>query len=219
MPRTNSKVKKPRGRPKGTAPFEEADHETLAKFADQYLQSPSAKLAPFLKAQGYEEKDVRRAQLRWRMGKSKFLEEAQLRLDLSPAESAESLAFHFYAAIDALRKEAEPSLGMIAASYERAKRRVRALQKTGQQLGLPIDLEAPSDVQAALTRYESQMFDSEERRFDKFGQLKIDELPPALKLYATALMLHELSLQMSDAADGRSNPYSIGEVDEGEGRP
>ena len=58
--------KRPRGRPKGTAPFEERDRAALSRFADQFLQAPGAKLAPFLTSMGYEGKDIRRAQARWR---------------------------------------------------------------------------------------------------------------------------------------------------------
>ncbi len=190
--------KRPRGRPKGSAPFAERDHAALSRFADQELVSPGGRLAPFLQRQGYEEKDIRRAQARWRKEKDKLLQEAQQRADLNPAELFLQFVMDIYATIGAAAESVKPALRMIAASQGRALRRQHAREQAGTRLELPVDLENKAAVDAAIERYEETMFQPEDVRLARLDQQTLHDLSPSQKLYATAIMLHDLSLQNSD---------------------
>lgn len=207
--------KRPLGRPKGTAPFEERDRAALSQFADQKLQAPSAKLAPFLTSKGYEEKDIRRAQARWRNEKDGFLRQAQHRLDLSPAESIVQLFANMYATIGDVLATAGPGLRKIAASQERARRHARALEVEGRGPGLPIDLDSQAEIDAAVERYEARMFGSEEDRLAAFGLHTTKTLPTSLKLYAVAVLFHQMSLEEAEREAAESN--SDAEPTSGEG--
>ena len=190
--------KRPRGRPKGSAPFEERDRAMLSRFAELRLDSPGAKLAPFLAAAHYRDKDIRRAQQRWRREKDEFLKEARRRQDLSPAETIGEVIIALLASIQTAVDLSIPGLQKLAASYERARRRALALTEAGQGQGLPFKLDDTSDVDAAIERYERTMLRPEDEKLSVFGQLTVTELSPAQKLYALAISLHEYSLKAAE---------------------
>ncbi len=194
---SNPPTRRPRGRPKGTAKFEQQDRPLLAGFADLVIGSPHAKLAPFLAEHGYEQKDVRRAQKRWREEKAGLLKEARLRAEASPPESLFDLIVWFTNGISEVGEAARPALGKLAASLERARRRVAARKELGLDLGLPLDFEDLAAVDRAIRRYEETVVAGHEPA--EFKRLALDELPISLKLYAAALMLHGLSVQAAEA--------------------
>ncbi|PHP64632.1 hypothetical protein CSC94_23315 [Zhengella mangrovi] len=202
QPKRQKAEKRPRGRPKGTAPYAEQDHAVLTKFADQKLDVPSAKLTPFLKSKGYEEeKDIRRAQLRWRKEEKQFLRDAQHRKDLEPPDTLLDLVSHFIAAAGVLKEAALPGVRMMIASHERAKRRLRALEADGKDKMLPIDFEKTSTVEAAIERYEPKLFRTRADQLSEFDAPTVADLTISQRLYAAAMMLHEMSIVASENED------------------
>ena len=195
---SNPSPKRPRGRPQGTTKFEQEDRRLLTKFADQTLSLPySVKLAPFLAKCGYEERDIRRAQKRWRDEKTVLLREAQLRADASPPESMAELTAYLMATLSPVTEAIRPAFAAIARSLERARRQVAARKELGLDLGVPLDLAEPGEVERALRRYETTV--GVGHKPAEFEVRTLDELPLSLKLYAAALMLHETSLSVAEA--------------------
>lgn len=193
----NSQTRRPRGRPKGTTKFEHEDLRLLAEFADLIVSSHHAKLAPFLSERGYEQKDIRRAQKRWRGEKAMLIQKAQLRADAAPPENLLEVIAGFVNVLSDVAETAQPAIDMIAGSLERARRRAAACEELGLDLNLPLDLAEPVAVDRAIRRYEKRVATGIEPI--EFKQLTLDELPASLKFYATALMLHELSLEAAEA--------------------
>lgn len=214
---SNPSPKRRRGRPKGTTKFEQKDRRLLAQFADQTLDMPHAvKLAPFLANRGYEERDIRRAQKRWREEKTALLREAQLRADAAPPASIAELTAYLMATLSPVTEAVRPAFVAIARSLERARRQVAARKELGLDLRVPLDLAEPGEVERALLRYAATV--EVGRRPAEFEVRTLDELPLSLKLYAAALMLHETSLsvaeaerRMASASDGKVSDSGKGE--------
>ncbi|MFG1242334.1 hypothetical protein V5F31_08125 [Xanthobacter sp. V7C-4] len=211
-PQSNPSLKRPRGRPKGTTKFEQEDRRHLAEFADRTLGLPHAvRLAPFLVQHGYEERDVRRAQKRWREEKPTLLREAQLRADAAPPESIVELIIYLMATLSPVTEAVRPAFAAMADRLERARRQVAVRKEQGLDLGVPLDLAEPGDVEGALRRYEATV--GVGHKPAEFGVRTLDELPLSLKLYAAALMLHETSLSVAEA-ERREATASGGKVSE-----
>lgn len=208
--------KRPRGRPKGTTKFEKEDLRVLVKFADIALLSKHAKLAPFLRDQGYDFKDIRRAQNRWKQNKQSLLEEARLRRDSAPAESILDLIAFFVNASSALAETAAPALEAIAFSLEKAKRRRAALKDLKLDPNLPLDLSNTEAVERAIRQYDETF--AKNVHPTEFGERTLKGLPQSLKLYAAALMMHQLSIQMaeSEAKERNANRQEHQRFPEGE---
>jgi hypothetical protein len=193
----NPPSRRPRGRPKGTTKFEQEDRRLLAEFAELAIGSPHAKLAPFLASHGYEQKDVRRAQKRWREETAVLMHQAQLRADASPAESLVELIAGFVNTISDVAEAVGPALGKLAESLERSRRRAAAHKAPGLDLSLPLDFADPGAVDRAIRRYEKTISAGHEPA--EFEPRTLDELPGSLKLYSAALILHELSIKAAEA--------------------
>ena len=206
-------AKRPRGRPKGTTKFELSDLTILARFADQLVAAPGAKLAPFLRESGYAEiKDIRRVQQRWRQHKARLLKEATLRADAQPADTLASLVMYFAEAASDVTDAAKPAIQAIYESRERAKRRIRARKELGLDPDLPLDLRNGEKVAAAVRHYEARMFRSLEEKANELPPVSQDKLPIHLKLYSAAILLHELSLQMADEPTSSEFKTSINPI-------
>lgn len=212
---SNPPPKRPRGRPTGTTKFEQTDRRHLAEFADLCITQPGAKLAPFLKKRGYEEHETRRAQKRWRKEKAAQLREAQLRADAVPPVSMAELTAYLMATLSPVTEAVRPAFAAIARSLERARRQVAARKELDMDLGVPLDLAEPGEVERALRRYEATV--GVGHKPAEFEVQTLDELPLSLKLYAAALMLHETSLSVAEA-ERRMASASGGKVsDSGKG--
>lgn len=189
--------KRPRGRPRGTAVYEQKDLDLLAAFADIAVTTPGAKLAPFLAKRNYAEHEIRRAQKRWRSNKVELLHQAKLRADVAPANDPIGLLLYFGQAASALTDAAIPAFGRIAASLEGARRRVAARRELGLDLGLPLDPRDQAAVEAAIARYDATIASGNHPA--EFASLTYDELPLSLKLYYVAVTLHHWSLQVAES--------------------
>lgn len=207
----NPPPKRPRGRPTGTTKFEQKDRRHLAEFSDLCIAEPGAKLAPFLKKHGYEEHETRRAQKRWRKEKAAQLREAQLRADAVPPASMAELTAYLMATLSPVTEAVRPAFATIARSLERARRQVAARKELDLDLGVPLDLAEPGEVERALRRYETTV--GVGHKPAEFEVQTLDELPLSLKLYAAALMLHETSLAVAEE-ERREASASGGKVSE-----
>jgi len=185
-----------RGRPKGTEKFGIVDRKKLTAFADVAILAPGSKLAAFLKAEGFDEKGIRRAQIRWRREKEIFLEAAQLRREAGEQPSLRGIVAHVLEYLAELQTTATAGLERMAASFETERERFRRRELAEKGRAVPIDLENEVEVTAAIERYESNIntppAELEIKGFSK--------LPLHLKLYAAAHLLHEFSLNMADKA-------------------
>ncbi|MFG1303937.1 hypothetical protein V5F34_07340 [Xanthobacter autotrophicus] len=207
---SNQQPRRPRGRPKGTTKFEQEDRRLLAEFAGRTLGLPhAAKLAPFLAKRGYEERDVRRAQKRWREEKIALLREAQLRVDAAPPENIVGFIADLFSSLAHVTDAVRPALEALSQSLESARRRAAARKELGLDQSLPLDLAEPSVVTAAISGFEKTVGAGHQP--SEFHNLSLDELPLSLKLYAAALMLHEASLQMAER-ESRGPQGSSGNV-------
>jgi hypothetical protein len=189
--------KRPRGRPKGTTKFEQQDLRLLGEFADLTVRSPRTPLAPFLVEHGYEQKDIRRAQKRWREQKATLLEEARLRADASPPETLFEWLLSAGEMVAAMAGAIRPAMAKISRSLDRAQRRVAARERLGLEVDLPLDLTDEAAVEEAVRRYEETV--AKRRLPPEFNRLTLADLPFSLKLYVVAMQLHELSLQAAEA--------------------
>ncbi|XSG81088.1 MAG: hypothetical protein ACPW61_08265 [Methyloligella sp. ZOD6] len=189
--------KRPRGRPKGTTKFEQQDLRLLGEFADLAISQPQTPLAPFLVGHGYEHKDVRRAQKRWRKEKAALLEEARVRADASPPDNLFEWMLYAGEMVAAMAGAVRPAMEKISGSLERAQRRVAAREKLGLDSDLPLDLTNQDAVERAIQRYGETV--AKRRLPAEFDRLTLAELPFSLKLYVVAMLLHELSLQLAEA--------------------
>lgn len=195
-------VKRPRGRPKGSAHFAEQDLRALAQYADVLIDLPHAKLAPVLKAVGYQnEKDIRRARIRWDREKERLLEEARKRRDGNLGATLLDLIARFITGSSAMLSEAvAPAFAAVNQSLERARARQSIMMELGLNPELPLDLREQEAVAEALSRYEACMFRSMGEKGAELPPVPIDQLPAHLKVYVAAVQLHELSLQMAGRA-------------------
>lgn len=192
---SNPLPKRPRGRPKGTAPFAQQDRRVLAAFADGAIGMPHAELTPFLRQRGYEDKDVRRALKRWREEGPDLLREAQLRADAAPPESIFDLIVDLVQSMSFIRDAARPAFDALSRSLARARRRAEARKAFGLDPGLPFDQTDPAKVEEAIRRFE-QTVGAGYMPPGLEGRT-IDALPLSLKLYSAAVMLHVTSLQVA----------------------
>lgn len=193
---SNPPPKRPRGRPKGTAPFAHKDRQLLAAFADGAIGVSYAELAPFLIKHGYQDKDVRRAQKRWREERAELLREAQLRADASPPENVVDLIVYFAEWMSQVAETAQPAIGAFARSLKRARRHVAAWEELGQDPMLPLDFTAPAEVDQAICRFEETVGAGRMPPGSEGGT--VDKLPLSLRLYGAALLVHQLSLQAAE---------------------
>lgn len=193
---SNPPPKRPRGRPKGTAPFAHQDRRVLAAFADGAIGVSRTELAPFLTERGYQDKDIRRAQKRWREEGAELLREAQMRADASRPESLVDLIACFAEWMSPVAETAQPAIGALARSLERARRRVAAREELGQDPMLPLDLTDPAEVDQAICRFEETV--GAGRLPPGSEGVTVDKLPLSLRLYGAALLVHQLSLQAAE---------------------
>ena len=111
---------RPRGRPKGSTVYAERDFRALARYADVLIDAPRRQLAPFLRRSGYaNDKDIRRARIRWGNEKERLLCEARNRRDESPADTILQLIAHFIEASTMLMDAASPAFEAIGDSLQR----------------------------------------------------------------------------------------------------
>ncbi|MBO6718881.1 MAG: hypothetical protein JJ913_13065 [Rhizobiaceae bacterium] len=212
-------VKRPRGRPKGNGPYAERDLEVLAQYADVLIDAKDAKLARVLKAVGYDnEKDIRRARIRWDREKGRLLEEARKRRDGNLGATLLELIARFIAVSSAISNAIAPALVAVNQSLERARARQSIMMELGLNPELPLDLRDQEAVAEALSRYEARMFRSIGEKGAKLPPVPPDQLPAHLKVYVAAVQLHELSLQMAGRAaeevpeHGDDQNFSEGDV-------
>lgn len=210
-------AKRPRGRPRGTAVYAEQDLELLARFADICVESPHTKLAPFLRSMGYkDDKDIRRARIRWGAEKERLLKEARGRRDAKPADTIFDLIAYFAESLSALKGAAAPGLEVVNRSLERARARLRVMKELGVDPELPLDFKHEEEVAAAVRRYEARMFRPLSEKAAELPPVPEDELPVALKLYSAAILLHELSLHMADEGSDGDLPTPSSSSDRGD---
>ncbi len=95
-------------------------------------------------------------------------------------------------------------LQRLKASMLRADRRWEALGAAAQ---LPVDLSGPGRLESALVRFENAMPPPGSNEMsDLLGDRTFEDLPFSMKLYMTAVLLHEVSLteRRRETAAGRS---------------
>ncbi|MFG1285331.1 hypothetical protein, partial [Xanthobacter autotrophicus] len=139
---------------------------------------------------------IRRAQKRWRDEKTELLREAQLRADASPPESIFDLIVDLVHSMSLMTEAARPALDALSGSLARARRRVAARKALGLDPGTPFDHTDPAKVEEAIRRYEATV--GAGNMPSGFEGRTVQELPPSLKLYAAAVMLHVASLQVAE---------------------
>lgn len=182
-----------RGRPSGSSRFAESDRIALDKIAERLVYEPDLPVATAARGLGFSsEAEIRRLQAKWRSAKSRLLAEAQRR-----HESPLDLFVHFLASLAGLAEGLLTSapIGAIQASLERAARRLAAEQRAGEAAKLSFDPNDRAAVDAAISRFESRQHHT---AADLVPDLPDDgtwaDLPASQRLYAMALVLHELSL-------------------------
>lgn len=208
-PQPNVSSPRGRGRPKGTAKYEQADLALLAKFADLQVSSPGSKLATFLAPRGHSVKDIRRMQKRWRFEQTRLLEEAKLRADAADPTNLAELVVSLFAAISDVAAAALPALNKMSASLERARARVRARERLKLGSVLPLDLEDDAAVEQAIRDYEATV--GAGHLPPEFKRMTDAQLPLSLKLYSTAITLHQCSL-IAAAEEARSATSMTGDA-------
>jgi hypothetical protein len=183
---------RPRGRPSGSSRFAESDLIALDKIADRLLYEPDLPVATAARGLGFSsEAEIRRLQTKWRRSKSTLLAEAQRRHE-SPLDKL----LHSLASVAALAEVLLRSapIAAIQASLERASRRIAAEQRAGKGAKLSFDPNDRAAVDAAISRFESRQHHRADLAPDLPGDVSWAELPASQRLYAMALVLHELSL-------------------------
>ena len=216
-PDQSPSAKRSRGRPKGTAVYAERDLRALARYADVYIHTPHSPLAPFLRSVGYaDDKDVRRARIRWGREKERLLKEARDRRDAKPAETILELIAYFAEAPSALKDAAAPGLEAVNRSLKRARARLRVMKEMGLDPDLPFDFKDEEQVAAAVRRYEERMFRPLSEKVAELPAVQQNELPMSLKLYSAAILLHELSLRMANGRSASDSPTHGSDSNRGE---
>ena len=195
--KSHASGKRGRGRPIGSSPYEKRDNDVLARYADQAVRTPGLKLAPTLEKLGYKtEAEIRRVQAKWRRGRKRLLEEAQLRLDSEPPSSLLETLFSFLSALqhigDGVRTSGAARL--LEASMQRADRRRKARATLGLGSDLPFDPENPDDLEAALSRFEPRIRHQCPRFAQGSRRSDARRFTPSMRLYLLAVLLHEASL-------------------------
>lgn len=194
---TSQRPKRPRGRPKGTAAYEQKDLRLLTVFADQATMTPGTKLAPFLARHGYAQHDIRRAQQRWRSKKGDLLRQAKLRAEATPGKDLLGILSYWGKVISALGEAARPFIDRLAGSLEWSQRAVEARKELGLPQWIPLDPTDAPAVEAAFARYEASI--GAGLRPTDFDKKTFDELSWAHKFYCYALLFHELSLKAASS--------------------
>src|SRR5215207_4000140 len=88
-------------------------------------------------------------------------------------------------------------LAPLMASVRRAERRWDARAVLGQPAPLPFDPNDPSELEPALARFEAAMpTPGSDEIDDLLGDKMVEDLPPSVRLYLIAVLIHEMSLDM-----------------------
>jgi len=183
-----------RGRPKDTAKFATSDEAMLSTFAEELILGTYAKLAPFLRDNGFAHKDIRRAQKHWRRHKHHLLERARLQNEAAEPPSVMQAIAHVVEVLRELKGSATTGLTQIANSFERERERHRRLALAGKGPRAPIDLENQAETAAAIERYEAKINEPK----IELETLGFSGLSLHLKLFIAAHMLHEMSIVLAE---------------------
>ena len=192
---SNSQAKRPRGRPKGSAPFEERDQAALSQFADQCVQFPGLKLAPFLKSLGYEDKDIRRAQIKWCASKTEHIDNAKERVCVADADQVLDVIARYIEASDfddETTWEGRPQI-CINLSEDTNK---SCFRSGGDSFAMALHVAGPeTQEEAKFLRCLAEAHQAVGSKISTLKELTCTDLPQSQKLYAASMRLLEMSLQ------------------------
>lgn len=189
-----------RGRPRGSGQYVERDREKLSKFTEGIIVGTFSKLAPFLRSEGYSETDISRAQIKWRGGKDRYLNEALLQRDATrPASMWQMLATvcNILARVD---KMAVTAATQFDESFERERQRAQRLESAGLGPRSTIDFQDAPSIASAVQRYEAGI-NNRPTLPDGVG---LSELPLPLKVFIMSYMLHDFSIVLAESAAQKS---------------
>lgn len=195
----DSQVKRPRGRPKGSAPFAERDQAALSQFADHYLKSPGLKLAPFLKSLGYEDKGVRRAQNKWGADKDRYLDKARERMDVAGADQLLDMITFYTQASNVCRGAAKHPRPKIRVVFRDCTRQRSCIpEEASLMLEFDKDVSTEADLWTAFCRSAEAVNDTTGQNDSDFGDMARSDLPLSHKLYAASVKLLEASFNCAE---------------------
>lgn len=220
--------KRSRGRPPGSSQFADEDRATLEKIADALVREPDLKPTAVMRRLGYgSEAEIRRLQSKWRKDKESLLADAQRRLDAQPPETTLDAIVNIIAELAGFAGAlaTAPAVQSLKESLDRQVRRHIAQDELGVSPRSPTEPGNQKNLERAIERFEARPHQSlEDLKADIPETMTVDEMPPSLRLYAMALMLHEMALDakqreataaQSAGGDGRDDNRNAGNNERG----
>lgn len=205
---SSSQIKSKVGRPKGSSRFSESDRYILVKTAEAIVRDSDLKPTAYFRRLGIsEENDIRRLQTKWRRTKAEFLRAAQLdydaQLELGLFGGLKRGFLFIGELVDAFT--GSEVMQAIRESQNRAARVHAAHKKLGLYNEGPVDPGDLDQVNEALARFEARPYIDNKSLTDDLPEVTLAELSPSAKMYISAVLLHELSLQAYEAeiAEGK----------------
>lgn len=215
--REHPNKKRSRGRPTGSSRFTETDQTSLEKIADALVREPGLQPTVVIRRLGYYgEAEIRRLQSKWRKERHRLLAEAQRLLDAEPPTTFLDSILDMCGTLGSFVHglTTSPAMRSLRASLDRQARRRTARDELGIAPRSPIEPGNQEDLERAIERFEERPHQSvSDLIADLPAEMTVDEMPPSLRLYAMALILHEMALnvkQRETAALGRASEEGRG---------
>ena len=190
--------KRSRGRPAGSSRFAETDQASLEQIAHTLVREPGLQPTVVIRRLGYHgEAEISRLQSKWRKERDHLLAEAQRRLDAEPPQTWLDMVIDMSGILSGFLDglATSPAMKSLRASLDRQARRRTAQEKLGIALRSPIKPGNQEDLDRAIKRFEERPHQSwSDLIADLPAEMTVDEMPRSLRLYATALILHEMAL-------------------------